>query len=78
MTMLEPINVGDMSVKQINALFRENDESDKFPVYGQFNATERAIRRLRRKRREGLEVHAGLEYYLAIKNELFKVIEEVI
>ena len=76
--MVEPRNVGEMSIRQINALFRKNDESHLFPIYGKYNATERAIRRIRRKRREGLEVHAGLEYYLAMENELFDIVNKEI
>ena len=44
--------VQDMSIRQINALFRARDESHLFPVNNRFNATERAIRRLQRLRRE--------------------------
>ena len=76
--MTEPRNVGEMSIRQINALFRKNDESHLFPIYGKFNANERAIRRIRRKRREGLEVNGGLEYYLTMENELFDIVNQVI
>lgn len=76
--MLESKNVNDMSIRQINALFRKNDESHLFPICGKFNATERAIRRVRRQRRKGLEVHAGLEYYLTIENELFDIVNQEI
>lgn len=47
-------DTGDMSVRQINKLFRKHDESHRWPVSSRFNVTERAIRRLRR---------LGLEYF---------------
>ena len=74
MTMTEPENVADMSIRQINRYFREHDESRKYPICGRFNATERAIRRVRRLRREGLEVYPGLEYYLTLERELTEIV----
>ena len=74
--MLEPKNVNEMSVRQINAYFRKNDDSRLWPICGKFNATERAIRRLRKLRREGLEIHEGLEYYLALDAEISKIVNE--
>lgn len=47
-------NTDEMTPRQINKLFRANDESHLWPVSGAFNVTDRAIRRLRR---------AGLEYF---------------
>ena len=41
----------EMSIRQINAYFRSIDDSHLFPIFGKFNATERAIRRIRNKRR---------------------------
>lgn len=64
--MYEPKNVGEMSVRQINAYFRKHDDSHLWPICGRFNVTERAIRRLRRLRRDGMEVCSGLEYYLSL------------
>jgi len=72
--MEEPKNVCEMSVRQINAYFRKNDESHLWPICGRFNATERAIRRVRRLRRQGLEVHPGLEYYLTLEGELSEIV----
>ena len=72
--MDEPKNVCEMSVRQINAYFRRHDESHTWPVCNRFNATERAIRRVRRWRRKGLEVHPGLEYYLTLERELSEVV----
>jgi len=69
--MDEPKNVCEMSRRQINAYFRENDESHKWPICGRFNATERAIRRVRRY---GFGVYGGLEYYLAVEHELTEIV----
>lgn len=66
--------INGMSIRQINAYFRAEDDSRLWPVCGRFNATERAIRRLRRKRRQGLEVSAGLEYYLCLENEIIEIV----
>lgn len=66
--------INGMSIRQINAHFRAEDDSRLWPVCGRFNATERAIRRLRRKRRQGLEVSAGLEYYLCLENEIIEIV----
>ena len=66
--------INDMSVRQINAYFRSVDDSHLWPVCGRFNATERAIRRLRRRIRQGLEVNAGLEYYFALEKEISEIV----
>lgn len=65
-----------MSITQINAYFRSIDDSDKWPVCGRFNATNRAIRRLMDLRHDGLVVHPGLEYYLALEKMISEVVNE--
>lgn len=40
----------EATIKEINAQFRANDESHKWPVCGRFNVTERAITRARKIR----------------------------
>lgn len=42
------VDVAQMNIRQINRLFRDHDESHKWPICGAFNATERAIRRVRK------------------------------
>ena len=74
--MEEPKNVCEMSIRQINKYFRENDESNKFPICGKFNVTERAIRKIRRLRREGLCVEEGLEYYLTLEREIGEIVND--
>lgn len=75
--MLEPKNVNEMSVREINKYFRENDESHKWPICGRFNATERAIRKLRKLRHDGLEVNPGLEYYLSLERLIGEIVNAV-
>lgn len=72
--MEEPKNVCEMSVRQINAYFRKHDDSHLWPICGRFNATERAIRRIRRYRRDGMEVCSGLEYYLTLEREISEIV----
>lgn len=71
--MEEPKNVGEMSVRQINAYFRKHDESHLWPICGRFDATERAIRRTRRN---GFGIYGGLEYYLALESELSRIVND--
>ena len=72
--MMTDAEINEMSIRQINALFRASDESKKWPICGKFNATERAIRRLRKVRREGCGPHPGLEYYLALGREIGDIV----
>ena len=69
--MGQPKNVNEMSVRQINPYFRKNDESHLWPICGRFNATERAIRRVRRM---GLAGYGGLEYYLTVEREISEIV----
>ena len=71
--MLEPRNVDEMSIRQINAYFRKHDESHMWPICGRFDATERAIRRTRRN---GFGIYGGLEYYLALESELSRIVND--
>ena len=67
-TKLEQIENGTTRV--INAYFRANDESHKWPIRNKFDATERAIRRLRKT---GM-YNGGLEYFLALDSELSRIV----
>lgn len=66
----------EMSIRQINAHFRKNDDSHLWPIRGRFNATERAIRRIRKRRREGLDCNSGYEYYLTLENEITEIVND--
>ena len=69
--------IANMSIRQINKIFRKDDDSLLWPICGRFNATERAIRKIRRERREGLEINAGLEYWLALEREISTIVNNV-
>jgi hypothetical protein len=66
--------INEMSIREINRHFRNEDESDKWPICGKFNVTERAIRKLRELRRKGMEINEGLEYYLALESEISDIV----
>ena len=68
--------INEMSIREINRHFRNEDESDKFPICGKFNVTERAIRKLRKYRRQGMEINEGLEYYLALEAEISDIVND--
>jgi len=65
-----------LSVGGVNRIFRNADESHLYPVHGRFNATERAIRRLRRLRRDGLCLNDGYEYALALDTEIASIVND--
>lgn len=65
---------GRANIAEINRLFRRQDESHLWPINGRFDATERAIRRLRRAAREGSCIEPGLEYALALDAELSAIV----
>ena len=60
----------EVSKRKINHFFRLSDDSNLYPIFGKFNATERAIRRIR-KNFPGME---GLEYYLSLKSEISNIV----
>ena len=63
--------INGMSIRAINKHFREEDDSEKFPICGKFNVTERAIRKVRK---QGL--NGGLEYYLALEAEIGRIVND--
>lgn len=66
--------INEMDKKTINRIFRNADESNLWPIRNKFNATERAIRRVR-KNNPGIE---GLEYYLALDAEITSLVNKAI
>lgn len=68
--------ITDMSIREINRHFRNEDESDKWPICGKFNVTERAIRKLREYRRQGMVINDGLEYYFALEAEISNIVND--
>ena len=71
MSKLESIENGTKRV--INSYFRANDDSHKWPICNKFDATERAIRRLR-----GQYPHGGLEYFLALESEISRIVNSAV
>ena len=67
-------DVSDMTVRQVNKLFREKDESNLWPIRGRFNATERAIRRVRRNILPHLGGTGGAEYAEILSNEISEIV----
>jgi hypothetical protein len=61
------------SIRLVNRLFRAQDDSDLWPVNGHFNATERAIRRLRRLQ---IAEHGSLEYALCLHDEIGRIVNQ--
>ena len=68
--------INEMSIREINRHFRNEDDSDKWPICGKFNVTERAIRKLREYRRKGMVINEGLEYYLALEAEIGNIVND--
>jgi len=62
--------------KIINQLFRSQDDSDKWPIRGRFNVTERAIRHARLFEKDcgfGLD---PLEYALFLENDMSSIVND--
>lgn len=68
------MDFNNMSKRQINKYFRKIDDSYKFPISGKFNATERAIRKVRKFFSE----LQGLEYALTLENEISRIVNKEI
>ena len=63
---------GIANIRAINKLYREQDESSLWPINGAFNATERAIRRVRKM---GYAIY-GLEYAYALDYEMSAIVND--
>ena len=62
----------------INRAYRRADESHLYPVNNRFDATERAIRRVRRYMRDSGYNLEGLEYAMALDAELSAIVNSVL
>ncbi|EFI34095.1 hypothetical protein Dthio_PD1435 [Desulfonatronospira thiodismutans ASO3-1] len=71
-------DVSDLSVHEINKLFRQYDESHKWPVCNQFNATDRAIGRLRRNILPHVGPTGGIEYAYMLDEEISQIVNTII
>ena len=65
--------IGRANRAAINKAFRAADESHLWPINNRFNATERAIRAVRRFMRDAGEL-TGLEYAYALEAELSRIV----
>lgn len=68
---------GLANIKAINKIYRAQDESDLWPVNNRFNATERAIRRVRAFARSNGAIY-GLEYCYALEHELSSIVNSIV
>lgn len=64
---------GIASIREINRIYRAMDESHLWPICGRYNATERAIRRVRALRRD-CPIDDGLEYCYALESALHEIV----
>jgi len=62
------------NIRAINKLYREQDDSNLFPILGKFNATERAIQRAYNKHRKYYGGVYGLEYCLILEQHLSEIV----
>lgn len=60
----------------INKVMRRIDESNLWPICGAYNATNRAIRRLRKWERDGREFDSAMSYWLALDNEISNIVNK--
>ena len=64
--------------KQIDREFLKQDESRLWPVRGKFNATKRAIGRIKRAEKNGLYIDSPLEYALTLDAEISSIVNGII
>ena len=64
---------GLANIRAINRLYRNQDESHLFPICGEFDCTERAIRQARIFQRANGAVY-GLEYAYLIDSLISKIV----
>jgi len=83
--MLTPYQIADRAdafdginnIKEINRLYRKQDESHLYPICNRFDVTERAIRKARAFQRDAGAVY-GLEYSLLIDGILSDIVNSAI
>lgn len=64
---------GLANIREINRLYRLQDESRLYPVCGKFDVTERAIRRVREMARHNGAMY-GLEYAYCLDAEISEIV----
>ena len=65
------------SIRLINRIFRDNDDSDLYPIYGEFNVTERAIRFYRRVMLPANGPCSNLEYIYGLEGKISEIVNNV-
>jgi hypothetical protein len=60
--------------RDVNRMFLAQDDSGLWPICGKFNATKRAINRVRRLEREGLVLDDLLAYALTIEQIISDIV----
>ena len=70
-------NVNELTRAQILRKYRDSDDSNLWPICGKFNATERAIRRLRKFERESGYYLEGLELSLFLDNKISEIVNHL-
>ena len=68
---------GIANIKAINKLYREQDESNLWPINGRFNATEHAIRKARQFQRDSDAVY-GLEYAYLLDQIISGIVNDTV
>ncbi len=58
----------------VNRMFLAQDDSGLWPICGKFNATKRAINRIRRLEREGLVLDDLLAYALTVEQAIGDIV----
>lgn len=64
---------GRSNIVIINRLYRQQDESNCYPVFGRFNVTEQAIRKARKIQKNSDSVY-GLEYCLLLEGIMSDIV----
>ena len=65
-------------IRRINKEFRLKDDSRLYPIMGRFNATERAIRRLRKYQRQGLVIDSAYSYGASLEGEISNIVNKAV
>lgn len=60
--------------KEVNEMFYKQDDSHLWPIRGRFNVTKRAIGRIRRAERDGLQLDDLLAYALTIEQVTTEIV----
>ena len=72
------IDIINATKRQINKWLRSKDDSHLWPICGKFNATERAINRIRKFEKESGYDLQGLEYFLTVEREISNIVNSEI